>query len=56
MLLNIPLNEEVVVKVEEDENVQITMIDQGKGDKVAESASTIPTKTDIKWSYDLICH
>lgn len=26
MLLNIPLNEEVAVKVEEDEEVQITMI------------------------------
>lgn len=31
MLLNIPLNEEVVVKVEEDESVQITMIGQGQG-------------------------
>ena len=50
MLLNIPLNEEVVVKVEEDENVQISMINQGKGDKATESVSTIPTKTDIKWS------
>lgn len=30
MLLNIPLNEEVAVKVEEDESVQITMVVQGQ--------------------------
>ena len=47
MLLNIPLNEEVAVKLEEDENDQITIINPSAPEKNL-SATTIPTKTDLK--------
>jgi hypothetical protein len=46
MLLNIPLNEEVIVKVEEDENSQIIKVNPPTAKKETSTSVECSNKTD----------